>query len=295
MTKIIVPATSANLGPGFDSLGIALDLYNEFVFEETLNGIEINSCRDESINEKNLIYYSLKKTFEYLGYKNKGIKIQVKGDVPSSRGLGSSATCILGGIMGANELLNAALSKNEILELATKIEGHPDNIAPAIFGGLITSIMEEKSIYYNNINVAKGIKFVAMIPDFKLSTVESREVLPAKLIYKDAVDNISRVSLLISAIANGRFDLLKYGLKDNIHQPYRGKLISGFDKIMNKSYEMGALGTYLSGAGPTIMSIVRDNDYEFSKEIKKYLKSINYNWKVLELRVDFTGARVFKA
>lgn len=295
MTKIIVPATSANLGPGFDSLGIALNLYNEFTFKETISGVEINNSKDRSVNEKNLVYSSLIRTFEYLGYKEKGIKIEINSDVPSSRGLGSSATCILGGIMGANELLDASLSKEEILNLGTKIEGHPDNIAPGLFGGLITSIMEKDKIYYNNINVEKGIKFVAMIPDFKLSTADARSVLPSRIKYKDAVDNVSRVSLLISSLSNGRFDLLKYALKDNLHQPYRGKLIPGFDKIVDMSYELGALGTYLSGAGPTIMSIIKDNDEEFIDKINEYLRSINYNWEILELQVDFKGARVLKS
>lgn len=193
--------------------------------------------------------------------------------------------------MGASELLNHSLSKKEILEIGTEIEGHPDNIAPGIFGGLITSIMEDTNIYYNNINIAKGIKFVALVPNFKLSTVKSRGVLPTKIDYKEAVDNVGRVSLLISALSNGRFDLLKYGLKDNLHQPYRGKLIPGFDEILEKAYKLGALGSYLSGAGPTIMSIIPDDNKIFVEKIKEYCKDINYKWDVLELEVDFKGAR----
>lgn len=294
MTKIIVPATSANLGPGFDTLGLALNLYNKFSFEETLEGIEINGCTDQDKNEKNLVYISLLRTFELLGYKGKGIKIDIEGDIPMSSGLGSSASCILGGIMGADELLGASLSKEEILKLGTEIEGHPDNIAPALFGGLVVSLMEDNNIYYNQINMAKGIKFIGIVPDFTLSTSAAREVLPGQVPYREAIENVSRVSLLISAIANGRFDLLKYALKDNLHQPYRGKLIPKFNEIVEKSYEIGALGTYLSGAGPTIMSIIKDDNKEFIVELKEYLNQINYKSNVLELEIDFKGARATK-
>lgn len=292
MINIIVPATSANLGPGFDTLGLALNLYNRFYFEEISDGLEINGCLDININKENLVYISMLKTFNILGYEPKGININIEGDIPMSRGLGSSASCIVGGVMGANELAGAPLSIDDIFKIATEIEGHPDNIAPALFGGLVVSLMEEEKIYHNKINIASGIKFVALIPDFNLSTSVAREVLPSTVIYKEAVDNISRVSLLLSALSNGRFDLLKPSLKDNLHQPYRGKLIPKFNEILDKCYEMGALGGYLSGAGPTIMAIISEDDRNFTNEIKVYLNSINYNWSVIELQIDLSGARV---
>lgn len=292
MINIIVPATSANLGPGFDTLGLALNLYNRFSFEEISDGLEINGCLDININKENLVYISMLKTFDILGYKPKGIRINIEADIPISRGLGSSASCILGGVMGANELAGAILSKEEILKLATEIEGHPDNIAPALFGGLVVSLMEKDKIYHNKINIANGIKFIAIIPDFTLSTTIAREVLPSTVIYKEAVDNISRVSLLLSALSNGRFDLLKPSLKDKLHQPYRGKLIFRFNEVLDQSYDLGALGVYLSGAGPTIMAIISEDDRSFTNEIKGYLNSINYNWSVIELKIDVSGARV---
>ena len=292
MVNIKVPATSANLGPGFDSLGIALDLYNRFSFEETSSGLEIVGALETEEDSDNLVYVSMLKAFDLIGYKPKGIKIIIDTDVPVSRGLGSSACCIIAGIMGANEIAGSPLSQDEIFNLATEIEGHPDNIAPALFGGCITSLMEEGNIYYNKIDIVKGLKFVAIIPDFPLSTKMSRGVLPEKVSYEDAVGNISRVSLLISALFNGRFDLLKHALKDNLHQPYRGKLIKGFDEVLNKLYELNALGGYLSGAGPTIMAIINENHKDFKKEMESYLKAVNYNWKVIELEIDLEGAKV---
>lgn len=295
MIKVRVPATSANIGPGFDTLGLALDLYNTYIFEEIPLGLEIRGCEEKYKNINNLVYTSMIKTFDHIGYKFKGIRIHMDSNIPVSRGLGSSAACILGGVMGANELAGGPLSKEEILKIATDIEGHPDNIAPALFGGLIVSVMEDNQVLYNPVDVAKGIKFVLLIPDFILSTSEARGVLPSEVSYKDAVYNVSRVSLLLSALSNGRFDLLKYATKDSLHQPYRGNLIPHFDEIIKTCDELGALGVYLSGAGPTIMAIIENEDNGFIRKIQDYLDSANLSWQVKELNLDLKGAIINKA
>lgn len=292
MVKVIVPATSANLGSGFDALGIALNLYSQFVFEETEDGLEIVGCEDKYKNEGNLIYTSMLKTFERVGYKAKGIKITINSEIPVSRGLGSSASCILAGVIGGNELSGKLLSRKEIFKLATEIEGHPDNIAPALFGGLVTSIMEDGDIQYNHIDIANGLKFIALIPDFKLSTNKSREVLPKTIAYSDAVFNIGRVSLMLSALSNGKFELLKYGLQDKMHQQYRGELIHNYGKIISKCDTMNSFGTYLSGAGPTIMVLVDQKENNFIMEIEEYLSQFKDKWEVKELGIDFNGARI---
>lgn len=290
MIKVQVPATSANLGPGFDTLGLALNLYNTFTFQEIPEGLEITGCEAKFANENNLVYTSMLKTFNRIGYSINGMKVDIKTDIPVSRGLGSSATCILGGVIGANKIAGSPLTKDEILELATEIEGHPDNIAPALFGGLVVSVMEREKIFYNQINVSKEIKFVALIPDFTLSTRDARHVLPSSVSYGDAIYNIGKVSLLLSALSNGRHDLVKIGIKDKLHQPYRGKLIPRFEEILNKCDEMGSLGVFLSGAGPTIMALIDDQDTSFTEEIQEYLKSIDYNWDVKELELNLSGA-----
>lgn len=293
MINIRVPATTANLGPGFDTLGISLNLYNKFTFEEISKGIEIIGALDNEKDIDNLVYTSMLKTFESIGYKPKGMRINIEANIPASRGLGSSSTCILAGVMGANKIAGSPLLIEDIFELATEIEGHPDNIGPALFGGFVTSLMEDSRVYYNKIDLAKGIKFVAIIPDFKLSTKIARQVLPKNISHKAAVENISRVSLLISALSNGKFDLLKPALKDNLHEPYRGKLIKNFDEILNKIYEFKALGGYLSGGGPTIMAIVSQDNNTFKQEMEAYFRFINYNWKVLELEIDLDGAKIY--
>ena len=293
MINIRIPATTANLGPGFDSLGIALNLYNKFTFEEISKELEIIGALDNEKDRDNLVYTSMLRAFDFIGYKPKGIRIDIEANIPVSRGLGSSSTCILAGVMGANSIAGSPLSIEDIFKLATEIEGHPDNIGPALFGGFVTSLMEDNRVYYNKIDMAKGIKFVAIIPDFKLSTKKAREVLPQNISHKTAVENISRVSLLISALSNGKFDLLKPALKDGLHQPYRGKLIKKFDEILNKTYEFKALGGYLSGGGPTIMAIVSQDNNSLKKEMESYFKSINYKWKVIELEIDLDGAKIY--
>lgn len=292
MIKIKVPGTSANIGPGFDALGVALNVYNSFIFKEIPYGLEIIGSNKAFANERNLVYRSMLEVFDRIGYSPKGIRVEMNTDIPISRGLGSSAACILGGVMGANELAGSPLSKEEVLEIATEIEGHPDNIAPALFGGLVVSIMEDKKVFYNKINVCPGIKFVALIPDFTLSTKEARAVLPSTISYKDAVYNVGRVSLLLSSLSNGRFELLKHGVKDSLHQQYRGNLIPGFFDIFNKCEEIGSLGIYLSGAGPTIMTIIDENDNKFATEISNYLNSINYHCNVREFRLDLQGVLI---
>ncbi|MBF8983879.1 homoserine kinase [Lutibacter sp. B2] len=292
MMKVIVPATTANVGPGFDCLGIALNLYNTFYIEEIEEGLIIEGCEETYANENNLIYRSMKKCFEKVGYDHKGIKIKIENDIPISRGLGSSASCIVGGIVAANEIAGGILSKKELLDLATEIEGHPDNVAPCIFGGMTVAISQDQEIYYSQIKVSEGLKFCAMIPNFRLSTERARGVLPKKIDYKDGIFNVGRVSLLLSALANGEWDLVKHGCKDRLHQPYRGGLIENFDHIIEKCEQLNSIGVFLSGAGPTIMAMV--NDDQFADDISEYVSGLKNRWMVKKLNIDYDGVRVQK-
>ena len=290
MIKVRVPATSANMGPGFDTLGIALSLYNEFIFEEIDKGIELIGFEKGHDTEENLVYKSMIKTLEGLDHEIKGIRIEGKMDIPISRGLGSSASCILAGVMGANKIANSPLSQEEVFNIATEIEGHPDNIAPALFGGLMVSLMEEGNIIYEKVEIKDDLKFNALIPEFTLSTSEARKVLPSQIDLKTAVENNSKTAILLMSLINGNYDKLKVALKDEIHQPYRGKLIANFFDIINKIYELNGLGAYLSGAGPTIMAISQKDNDKLLKEIDDYLKSLDNKWEVRSLEIDKNGA-----
>ncbi|MCC0633617.1 homoserine kinase [Clostridioides sp. ZZV15-6388] len=292
MLEIIVPATSANIGPGFDCLGIALNIYNKFYVEEIESGLEIEGCEDAYKNENNLVYTSMKYFFDRLKPAKipAGIKIKIQSDVPICRGLGSSASCIVAGVIAANALSNANLDKCQLLNIASEIEGHPDNVAPAILGNMVVSVTDNDNIHYDIIEIPNELKFCAMIPNFKLSTEKARGVLPKEIPYSDGVFNVSRVALLVSALLNKNFDLLKVACQDKLHQDYRGTLIENYSDIVKKSEQLNSIGVFLSGAGPTIMALIKENDDNFVHNMRDYLSNLNSNWEIKELCCDSKGA-----
>ncbi|WP_123053642.1 homoserine kinase [Clostridium sp. JN-1] len=289
MVEVRVPATSANMGPGFDCLGIALNMYNRFYMEEIKEGLVFEGCEDKFKNEDNLVYVAAKRCFEKIGYKPTGLRIKIEGDIPVCRGLGSSAACVIGGVVGANELAGRVLNNQELLDLAVKVEGHPDNINPAFCGGMTVSISEDNKVFYNNIRVKEGIKFCALVPDFTLSTEKSRAVLPKSINYKDGIFNVGRTALLISSLNNGNFNLIKYACKDKLHEDYRAQLIENFYSIKEECQRLNCLGVFLSGAGPTIMVILEEEDKEFCKNIQSFLENLQSKWKARELNIDKEG------
>ena len=295
MIFIKVPATSANMGPGFDCLGVALDLYNYFEIEEIASGLEIAGCDESFCNETNLIYISMQKCFEVLNYQPKGLKININSSIPISRGLGSSAACIVGGVVAANELAGGKLTKIQLLEIANEIEGHPDNVAAALMGGMTIAVQDKGKVYYEHAKIAENLRFCAIIPDFTLSTKEARAVLPQMLTYGDAIFNISRATLLVTALTNGSYDLIKYACEDALHQPYRSKLIPGYDEIVDKIKDLDCLGVFLSGAGPTIMAIIKSTDKRFMSDMQSFMDTLKDKWTLKELHIDNQGTTVLKA
>ncbi len=295
MVRVRVPATSANIGPGFDTLGIAFNLYNEFEFSEEGTEIKFFGFREEFSNEDNILYKSMIICFEKCGYEPSGLKISlVREDIPISRGLGSSSACIVAGLLGANNIMGNPLSIDELFKIGVEIEGHPDNIAPAFFGGMVVSLVEDKRAIYNKIDIKEGISFISIIPNFQLATSTARKVLPKEVEFKDAIYNISRVSLMISAFANGNYDLLRCGCKDAIHEKYRSPLIKNYDLVYNKCISLGALSCFLSGAGPTIMVLIKNDEKEIINKIKEFLRDEDITWQVKELDIDNLGAIVYK-
>lgn len=294
MINVRVPATSANMGPGFDCLGVALQLYNHYSVEKTGEGLEIIGCDEAFCNESNLVYTSMQKCFQVLNYSPRGLRITINSSIPISRGLGSSAACIIGGIVAANELAGGRLTKAQLLEIANEIEGHPDNVTPALLGGMVIAVQNQGKVYYDKVFLSDNLRFCAFIPDFTLSTKEARAVLPKSLTYTDAIFNISRSSLLVTALANGNYKLIKYACEDALHQPYRSKLIPSYDEIMKKSKELGCLGVFLSGAGPTIMVLLPKDNETFIDAMQDYLSVLNTKWTIRELNIDHEGILVTK-
>jgi len=292
--NIKIPATTANIGPGFDSIGMALKLYNNIIFEEIDSGLEIQTIKKQNIeiptDESNLIYQTMLKFFDEAGKKLNGIKIIQNDNIPLTRGLGSSAACIVGGILAADKIAKTNLSKKEIAEIAAKYEGHPDNSTPAIFGGMVISTMDEKGkLNFVKIDVPKELTFNVMIPDFTLSTEKARQVIPEYISLKDAVFNLSRTALLVSSIMSGKFENIETAVDDKIHQPYRMSIIPDMEKIFKKAKEFGAFATFLSGAGPTLISITHNNN-NFKNNMNEFLDTLNNLWSLDILEPDKTGA-----
>ena len=230
MIKVTVPATSANLGSGFDSLGIALTMYNTIYIEE-YDGIDIASLDNVKIptDETNMVYSSAKRIYEILNKPFKGLKIRQINNIPMARGLGSSSACLIGGLLGANALLGNPLTKDELINLSAAIEGHPDNTTPAILGGLVTCAIDSGKVYSVSVPVNHHAKFVALIPAETLKTSHARSVLPSTVSRQDAVFNLSRSALMTASLFSGSLENLRVATNDVLHQPFRMGLIKGAD------------------------------------------------------------------
>jgi len=259
-----VPATTANLGPGFDCIGAALKLYNEFEFTTLdVEGlmIQVSGTEAEKVetDESNLLYQAFIKLYQHIEQTAPSVKIRIKLGVPLSRGLGSSATAIVGGLVAANELAGRPLSELEVMKLAIAMEGHPDNVVPALLGGCrlaATSNTSNNCWEIGDIPWHRDILPVVAIPDFELSTSEARKVLPAEISRHDAIFNISHFGLLLRGLATNREEWLKAALQDKLHQPYRQALIPGYDAVNTAAINAGAYGMVISGAGPTLLALV---------------------------------------
>lgn len=293
MEKVIVkvPATSANLGPGFDSLGCALTMYNTLTFEKMKFGLRIQGFPSKYRNARNLAVVAYNRTLKKLGRKQSGLKVSIETNIPVCRGLGSSAAIIVAGVLAANELEKGNLSKQEILEICTEIEGHPDNIAPALFGGLTASFVKDEKPYTVEYKINPKWHFIALIPDFKLSTHKARKALPKSVPFEDAVFNVSRVAALLKSLENGDEEILKNVLFDKLHQDYRSPLIEEYDIIEKTVRNLGAEAFYLSGAGPTLMAITSNSNLynDIDKALNETLKN---KWEVVPLEIDYNGATI---
>ena len=286
-----VPATTANLGPGFDSVGCAFALYNTLTFTLCGEGLSFSNCNEKYANEDNLAFIGFKSVYTYLKKDVPCVNISFDSiSVPVSRGLGSSAALIVAGAVAANYFSDNALSKEEILKICNKIEGHPDNLSPAIYGGLTASLTEDGVPYSIAYSIHPSLNFVALVPDFELLTSVARSVLPKEIPFKDAVFNSSHLAVLLKALETGNKKLISLALNDKLHQPYRKNLIKGYFLAEKIATELGAISFCISGAGPTCLCITDNTD--FAENIQKALKDNNFNWQVLSLPVDNDGAKV---
>lgn len=303
MVKVRVPASSANLGPGFDSMGVALGLYNYVSAEEIDSGIEIE-IKDESRkflprDENNLIYKSMYRLFEEVGYTPKGIRIELENYVPVTRGLGSSSASIVGGLIAANEIAKSKLSKDELLEIAAEIEGHADNVTPSLMGGFTVNSIGNGKVNYVKVPLKEDLRFATFVPDFFLQTSRARAVLPNMVTHRDAVYNAGHTALLTASLITGQYENIRYAIGDRLHQHYRKKLIPQMDDIFRICYRNDALGVYLSGAGPTIVAMIESDNKSFKDNVNRFLrshsKSMSSKWSLDILKADNEGAKIISA
>ena len=301
--SVKVPATSANIGPGFDCLGLALPIYNTITIEETVlpgTGIEINMMTedeeaiDEMIfddiprDENNIVYKAVEMLYNSIGQEPSELKINIQSQIPITRGLGSSAAVVVGGLIAANKLLGSPADETALLSIATEVEGHPDNVAPAILGGFVLASQEDDgSIVYRKLNWPNEWDITVCIPDFELSTNIARSVLPENVPMQDAIFNAKHLAMLIDAVNTKDEKLMKTALHDKLHQPYREKLVPGMKEIMEAfKHEDGVLGCVLSGAGPALLII--SHKYDLDK-IKSTVKDI---WELQSVKVDIRTLKV---
>lgn len=297
--RVRVPGTSANCGPGFDCLGVACTIYNELeltLLREKKLTITISGDGAENIprDERNIVWRSIQKLLKKVGKDEEyqGAVISMLNGVPLSRGLGSSATAIVGGLKAANECLGSPLSKRELLQLATEIEGHPDNVAPAIFGGFTVSIVRIGRPECFSLLPKLPLKLVVVVPDFFLPTKTARAVLPAEVPMKDAVFNIGRAAMLTAALCKGNKDFLRSVFDDALHQPYRAKLIPGMYDVFRAARAAGALGASMSGAGPCLIAFTVENADKVGMEMCRVFADNGVESEYHVLDIDEKGAVV---
>lgn len=296
IAQVTVPATTANIGPGFDCLGAALTLYNHFTFT-LANSLAITITGKEaerlSNGPDNLVYKSYETFYNHLNKPAPPVHINIDLHVPLSRGLGSSSTAIVGGLVGANLLAGNPLSQDEIAALATDIEGHPDNVVPALLGGCRLSVHSEThGLTLCQIPWHESIIPIVVVPDFELATAAARQVLPDSYSRQDAIFNTAHLALLTQALASGNGEWLTKALCDRIHQPYRKTLIPDYDNIYTDTLNAGAWGLVISGAGPTLLALASPvNTTKVCQTLEKSWQSSGIPCKVHKLAIDFNGTQ----
>lgn len=307
--SVKVPATTANIGPGFDSLGMALPIYNIVTLEETVlpgTGVEVNvvsenvevddvSLAHMELNENSLVYKAVELLYNSIGQTPSELKITVHTNIPIARGLGSSASVIVGGIIAANELLGRPADETALLSIATEVEGHPDNVTPAIVGGLVLSSQEDDgSVFYRKLDWPEEWSLTLCIPEYELSTEISRSVLPKEVPMSDAIFNLKRMGMFVEAINKKDTELMKLALQDKLHQPYRLKLVPGLEKISeNLRHEENVLGCVLSGAGPSILIVSHKNNVDrIHTIVRDTWNDLNIKAEIKTVNIEKFGAQI---
>jgi len=308
--KVRVPATTANLGPGFDVLALALRLYN-IVEMEVGAGKGGKKLRIDIVGEgeadlprdsRNIVYRAAKLIFDKFHLAPDSLHLKLKNRIPLASGLGSSAAARIGGLVSANRLCGERLSREEILNLAAEMEGHADNVSAAMVGGLVVCCISSpkgrkgREIEIVKFNPSENLSCVVCIPDFQIMTSEAREILPRTVKFEQAVFTSSRVAMLLSALIKGRYELLRMAMEDRLHQPYRKRLVKGMEGVFGEALRAGALGVSLSGAGPSILAFIPSSSPRLAERVGKAMREgfrkNRIESKYLVLDIDREGTKI---
>ena len=288
--KITVPATSANLGIGYDCLGMAVSLYSTFTFERA-ERLTITGCPDKYRNADNLVYRSFELALAHWGEEPFPISIDIDARIPVSRGLGSSSTCTVAGIMGAAALTGRIVGRAEAVSIATEMEGHPDNVAPAIMGSLVCSFTPEgelpRCIRYE---VARGLHFVTVVPPYEVKTEEARKIVPGEVALSTAVWQMGRISGLTRGLEAGDMSLVAAACDDKLQEPYRRTLIPDYDEVRRVCLDGGAAAMWISGSGSTLMAVTDDG--LIAESLRARIQSAHPDFEVHVLDCDTHGVQI---
>ena len=284
-----VPATSANLGPGYDCLGLALSMYSEFTFEEA-EDFSVTGCPEEFRNEDNLVLVAFRRAFGAAGKEPKPVKLSIEAGVPVARGLGSSSTCIAAGVLGADAFLGGCFSLEEKLRICTEMEGHPDNAAPALYGGLTASFMEEGKPFSVPFDCDPAWRFVAIIPDYEVHTAEARKAVPKEMAISKSVYTTSHALAMVKALETGDEGLVGLAARDVLHEPYRKKLIPDYEVLRRLCLAAGAAAFLISGSGSTMLALTKQEDQ--AEELARAVEKAYPAFQVHVLRACQEGAKV---
>ncbi|WNC16727.1 homoserine kinase [Brevibacillus brevis] len=300
IVRVTVPASTANLGPGFDALGLAFQLYSVVEMrksEQTTIELVGKELEGTPADKSNLLYQVAAQLFEKAGLAKPELAIRASSDAPLTRGLGSSAAAIVGALVAANQLAGEPFTRDQLFEMATRLEGHPDNVGASMFGGFVVATMPESAndpIPYIRLDVPAGLQTLVIIPEYPLSTEKARNVLPQVYSKQDVVYNVGHSSLLVAALAQGRLDLLGQAMGDRLHQPYRAELVPGLKDILDGATAHGAWGAALSGAGPTILCFFSTDEQreQLRQFVDRVMNGHGISYRVMILQPDEHGVQV---
>jgi homoserine kinase len=291
--RVRVPASSANLGPGFDALGLALALHNDVTAEEA-DSVTITAEGEGAdrlgTGPRNVVARGVRLAYEAVGRPFPGCALTCVNRIPLARGLGSSAAAWVAGLVAGNALLGAPLDREALLVLAARAEGHPDNVAAAVYGGLTVSSSDGSGTRALTLPVPPELRWIVLVPEVTSTTAEARAVLPKSVSRADAVFNVQRVALLLAALQTRRPDALAVALEDRLHQPYRRRLFPWLPAVAAAARDAGALGCVLSGAGPSMLAVVTGDGDAVARAMETALGKAGIEGRARVLDVDAAGA-----